>query len=170
MVILLVGFWKIMQIVWVRSCVPTTLWSAQNGRESGPLQPRCFPVLWGKCSTGLVRLRQVYRRFQVACPCWWPNYCSGGFWHVVTHRSFHLKRFQIICVLFSFPKHPEQVPLVIHVADDTKHGYLRNLTDFDQSKLGSNTSVLRTNRIVRLDIHEGRCETRHHITIYITKE
>ena len=28
-----------------------------------------------------------------------------------------------------------------------------------QRKLGSNTSVLRTNRIVRLDIDEGRCET-----------
>ena len=36
---------------------------------------------------------------------------------------------------------------------------------FDQRKLGSNTSVLRTNRIVRLDIDAGRCETIHHIAI-----
>ena len=33
-----------------------------------------------------------------------------------------------------------------------------NLND-SQRTLGSNTSVLRTNRIVRLDIGEGRCET-----------
>ena len=30
---------------------------------------------------------------------------------------------------------------------------------YNQRTLGSNTSVLRTNRIVRLDIDEGRCET-----------
>ena len=35
-----------------------------------------------------------------------------------------------------------------------------------QRKWGSNTSVLRTNRNVRLDIDEGRCETWHHITIH----
>ena len=37
-----------------------------------------------------------------------------------------------------------------------------------QRKLGSYTSMLRTmtNRIVRLDIDEGRCETEHHITIH----
>ena len=33
----------------------------------------------------------------------------------------------------------------------------------DQRKFGSNTSVLRTNRIVRLDIDEGWCATWHHI-------
>ena len=37
---------------------------------------------------------------------------------------------------------------------------------YNQRKLGSNTSVLRTNRTVRLDIDEGRCETWHHITIH----
>jgi hypothetical protein len=35
----------------------------------------------------------------------------------------------------------------------------RGLNTYNQRKLGSNTSVLRTNRIVRLDIDEGRCET-----------
>ena len=39
----------------------------------------------------------------------------------------------------------------------------RGLNTYNQRKLGSNTSVLRTNRIVRLDIDEGRCETWHHI-------
>jgi len=36
----------------------------------------------------------------------------------------------------------------------------------NQRKLGSNTSVLRTNRIVRLDLDEGWCETLHYITIH----
>ena len=35
-----------------------------------------------------------------------------------------------------------------------------------QRKLGSNTSVLRTNRIVRLDLDEGWCEWLHHVTIH----
>ena len=35
-----------------------------------------------------------------------------------------------------------------------------------QRKLGSNTSVLRTNRIVTLDLDEGWCETLHYITIH----
>ena len=35
-----------------------------------------------------------------------------------------------------------------------------------QRKLGRNTSGLRTNRIVRLDINEGWCATRHHLTKY----
>ena len=37
---------------------------------------------------------------------------------------------------------------------------------YDQRKLGSNTSVLRTNRFVRLDLDEGRCVTLHCITIH----
>ena len=35
-----------------------------------------------------------------------------------------------------------------------------------QRKLGRNTSGLRTNRIVRLDIDGGWCTTWHHLTIY----
>ena len=37
---------------------------------------------------------------------------------------------------------------------------------YDQRKLGSNTSVLRTNRFVRLDLDEGRCVTLHYITTH----
>ena len=40
------------------------------------------------------------------------------------------------------------------------------LVDAYQRKLGRNTSVLRTNGIVRLDIGEGWCATWHHITIH----
>ena len=36
----------------------------------------------------------------------------------------------------------------------------------NQGKLGSNTSVLRTNRIVRLDLDEGWCATLHYIAIH----
>ena len=36
----------------------------------------------------------------------------------------------------------------------------------NQGKLGSNTSVLRTNRIVRLDLDEGCCATLHYIAIH----
>ena len=53
----------------------------------------------------------------------------------------------------------------------------KNMVNHDQRKLGSNTSVLRTNRILRLemmkggarlrlDLDEGWCETLHYITIH----
>ena len=39
-------------------------------------------------------------------------------------------------------------------------------TGIDQRKLGSNTSMLRANRTVRLDLDKGCCETLRYITIH----
>jgi hypothetical protein len=54
------------------------------------------------------------------------------------------------------------VPQICLVRDRT-HWHQRKqkpkMAIISQRKLGSNTSVLRTNRIVRLDLDEGRCET-----------
>ena len=77
----------------------------------------------------------------------------------------------------------EALPLLVRYSTKVE-SYLRHpigksvfIQAIDQRKLGSNTSVLRTNRILRLemmkggarlrlDLDEGWCQTLHYITIY----